>query len=263
MIERALAGAVIAGGIAVTAHWARALSPSGAIAATVVGTIAIAAGWGWGALLIAYFVASVLVSRWGASYKAARTAAIVAKGGVRDAWQVGANGGVFALTALGALGVVGSPHWWSIAGAGALAAAAADTWSTEIGTRVGGTPRSILSRRPVPAGTSGGVTLWGSVGAIAGGAFVAMVAVLCGWRVAHVAPIAVAGLVGAFADSLLGAAVQSVNRCPACGTFTERAVHDCGSPTVPASGWRWMTNDAVNCAATVIGAATALALAGG
>ena len=46
--------------------------------------------------------------------------------------------------------------------------------------------------------------------------------------------------------------------CPACGAFTERREHDCGASTSPAGGWRWMTNDAVNLVATLVGAATAL-----
>lgn len=284
LLERALVGAVIAAGIALAARRARSLSGSGVIAATVLGTIAIAAGWGWGALLIAYFVASSLVTRWGAAFKAIRTSAIVEKGGARDAWQVVANGGLFGLAALGALalpdvfgpasaftariavsesGAAGGPDYWSLIGAGALAAAAADTWSTEVGSRLGGTPRSIISGKFVPAGTSGGITLWGSAGAVAGGVFVALVAALCGWRAALVTPIAVAGIVGAFADSVLGATVQSNRRCPTCDTFTERAVHDCGTRTAPVNGWRRMSNDSVNLAATVVGAAAAVVLARG
>ena len=75
----------------------------GAIAATVVGWAAVAAGWGWGAMLIVYFVASTLVSRAGRAAKHRRTASIVAKGGERDAVQVLANGGVFAVGAVAML----------------------------------------------------------------------------------------------------------------------------------------------------------------
>ena len=278
MIARALGGAAIAAGIAIAARRTGSLSSGGAVAASVVGTVAMAAGWGWGALLIAYFAASALLTRWGAPQKEARTGAIVEKGGARDAWQVIANGGVFALAALGAAalgafpvevsafgarvtvggGAPGDPDAWRLIGAGALAAAAADTWSTELGTMFGGTPRSLVSGTPVPVGTSGGITPWGSLGALLGGAFVALVAVACGWRAVDLAPIAFAGIVGAFADSLLGDTVQARRVCSACGAFTERGEHDCGASTTPAGGWRWMTNDAVNLVATLVGAATAL-----
>ena len=277
-----LAGAAVAGAMAFAALRTGALSRNGALAATAVGTMAIVAGWHWGALLIAYFVASSLLSRWGAAGKAARTGAIIEKSGPRDAWQVAANGSVFAMAAVASLAFAdwfgeisafgarlsfggalpaGPSDTWSLLAAGALAAAAADTWSTELGTMLGGQPRSILSLKPVPAGTSGGITLWGSAGALLGGAFIAAVAVACGWRSADVTPIVIGGVVGAFADSLLGATVQSVRHCPACDARTERAVHDCGAPTRRASGWRWVTNDTVNFAATIAGAVTAVALA--
>ena len=66
MISRSAAGAVIAAAIAAGAWRAGSLSRSGAAAAFFVGTIAIAAGWTWGALLLAYFISSSLLSRMGA-----------------------------------------------------------------------------------------------------------------------------------------------------------------------------------------------------
>src|SRR5438093_5230732 len=47
--------------------------------------------------------------------------------------------------------------------AGALAAAAADTWATEIGAFSPFAPRLITSGRQVPRGTSGGITVLGSL----------------------------------------------------------------------------------------------------
>ena len=100
MIARAAAGALVAAAIAAAAWRAGSLSRSGAAAAFFVGTIAIAAGWTWGALLIAYFASSSLLSRAGASLKAQRSGSVVEKAGARDATQVLANGGVFVLAAL-------------------------------------------------------------------------------------------------------------------------------------------------------------------
>ena len=96
------------------------------------------------------------------------------KTGARDAIQVFANGGVFAVAAIGMLAAP-DVRWFSL-GAGALAASASDTWATEIGTLWGGAPRSILTARVVPTGTSGGITLIGSLGTIAGAAFMAAAA---------------------------------------------------------------------------------------
>ncbi len=256
MIERGLAGFATAGVIAFVAYRAGSLSTSGAVAATLTGTVAIAASWGWGALLVGYFVASSLLTRMGAEVKAARTGGVVEKGGARDAWQVAANGGLFALASL--VTTVGVGGLWPLVGAAALAAATADTWSTEVGTWLGGAPRSILTLREVAPGTSGGITWWGSFGALLGASFVALLAMVTGTPTAMTSSIVIGGVAGAFSDSLLGATVQARRECPTCRANTERHVHDCGTATIPAGGINWMTNDAVNFAATVAGALLAI-----
>src|SRR5437868_3181541 len=58
VIARVAVGALVAAAIAAGAWRARSLSRSGAAAAFFVGTLGIAAGWAWGALLIVYFVSS-------------------------------------------------------------------------------------------------------------------------------------------------------------------------------------------------------------
>ena len=132
-----------------------------------------------------------------------------------------ANGGVAALAAL-----AGS---WA-AFAGALAAATADTWATEIGRYSRKPPRLITTGKPAAAGTDGGMTLVGTVGGIAGAAFMAALAFLFEPRVA--VAVAVAGVFGMLLDSLLGATVQGAVR--------------------------WLDNDAVNLAATLAGAVVAV-----
>ena len=262
MIERIAAGVVVAGIVAVVAMRAGSLSRSGAIAATITGTIAITAGWGWGALLIGYFVSSSALTRLGAAAKEARTGAIVEKGGARDAWQVLANGGVFALAALASIVTRGEGRpaaWAAVAGAGALSAAAADTWSTEIGTLLGGEPRLVTSWRRVPAGSSGGVTAWGTAGALLGASVITALAVQsvlapAGLPASSMPVVLASGVFGAFVDSLLGATVQLRRHCPRCDRATERTVHDCGAATRATGGWAWMTNDTVNALATVAGA---------
>jgi uncharacterized protein (TIGR00297 family) len=256
----ALAGLVVAGAIAAGAWRAGSLGTGGAVAATLVGGAAMTAGWPWGAVLLAFFVSSSAWSRAGASAKAARTGRVIAKGGPRDAWQVVANGGVFAAAAAGAAwhGALA----WSLLGAGALAAATADTWATEIGTWHGGTPRHLITWRPLPVGLSGGVTAVGTAASAIGAAALAAVAVAVGMVPGWAGPaIAGGGVAGALADSLAGALWQERRTCPACGAATERVVHDCGTPTVRSGGWRIIGNDAVNALATAIGGGATMALA--
>lgn len=255
MVARAAAGLIAAAVVAVAARRARSLSTSGAVAAAAVGTAAVAAGWGWGLLLVTYFVASVSLSRAGAAAKEARTGPVVDKGGRRDAAQVLANGGVFALAALlsPALPAAGA------AALGALASATADTWATEIGTLSPATPRSLLTWRRVPPGTSGGVSIPGTAALLAGAVFIAALSRLLGLTHA-VAAIVAAGVVGAMTDSVLGATLQERRWCDACDRATERRTHDCGTPTSLAGGLPWLDNDAVNLAATLAGAGTATLL---
>jgi uncharacterized protein (TIGR00297 family) len=225
------------------ARRANALTASGALAAALTGTVAVAAGWSWGILLIAFFVSGIALSRIGAARKAAMVDAIVAKNRARDVWQVLANGGFF--TAAAAASIVSPAPVWLAIGIGSLAASAADTWATEVGTLIGGEPRSIVSGKRVHAGTSGGVTLAGSAAAIAGAAFIATVAWLVKWPLPlHIA--VVSGVGGALADSLAGALVQERRWCSACRTPTERAVHVCGTRTGRVGGVAGFDNDVVN-----------------
>jgi len=158
--------------------------------------------------MLAFFVSSSLVSN--------KT--------TRNHRQVLANGGVAALAAL-------AGSW--ITFAGALAAATADTWASEIGRHSRTPPRLITNGTPVPTGTDGGMTLLGTAAGIAGAGLIAALSYVLGQRDAPA--IAVAGVVGMLVDSLLGATVQGKVR--------------------------WMDNDAVNLAATLTGAAFAGLLA--
>jgi uncharacterized protein (TIGR00297 family) len=243
--------------VALSARRARALSTDGAVAATFLGTVACAAGWSWGILLVAFFVATSALSRLGDRQKRTLVEAIVEKGDERDVWQVLANGGLFALAALAHL-AFDSSAWYAIA-VGALAASAADTWATEIGLLSRAQPVSILSAGRVPAGTSGGVTMFGAAGMLAGALFIAVLAALARWPVAFAA-IALGGIGGALADSILGASVQCRRWCKACDAATERAVHDCGGATDVIGGIRWLDNDAVNAICSAAGALITLVL---
>ena len=204
-------------------------------------------------MLFAFFIPSTLLSRLGRAKK--RALVDVGKHGARDAWQVVANGGAAAVAALLAQRF-GAP--FAAAFAGALAAASADTWGTEIGTLARGTPRSVLTLAPVPPGLSGGVTIQGTAAEIAGAIVVAGVAAALG--LAPFLPVTLAGIAGALIDSILGAGAQALRWCPQCERDCETNPHECSTPTVLRRGVAWLENDAVNAAATMAGAALALAV---
>jgi uncharacterized protein (TIGR00297 family) len=256
-VVRAVAGAVLSLIVATAALRTRTLSKSGAAAGVLVGTICMAAGWSWGAILFSLFISASALSKVGEARKSVRVETVVEKSGERDAAQVLANGGVFVAAALGQLAAP-SPAWLAI-GAGAIAASTADTWATEVGTLVAHEPVSILSGRRVPAGTSGGLTVAGTLAGAAGAMFIAAEATLANWPVSFAA-VAVGGVAGALTDSLLGASIQARRWCEACAVSTERLVHICGNRTRHAGGVRGFDNDVVNAVCSAVGALVALAL---
>ena len=254
-----VAGILLAPAVAYVAFRARSLSASGAVAAAAIGAAAMAAGWSWGALLIAYFVSSSLLTRYRMVEKEARFAGRVDKHGTRDATQVLANGGLFALFAL-AFAVSREPVWQALA-AGALAASAADTWATELGVLSATPPRAILGWEPVPPGTSGGVTPLGFGAGAGGAALVTIAAAALRWPPAAVVAAFTGGIAGCVVDSIVGGTLQSRRTCPACNAATEQRVHACGTPTAHVGGIAWLDNDGVNAVATITGALFGASLA--
>jgi len=268
-LARWLLGALAATIIAGAAWRVRALAPSGTVAAIATGTALVGGGGWWsGVLLVIFFTASSALSRAGGR---ATGSLLQARGSRRDAVQVLANGGVALVCAL-VLGSTGEGVW-AVALAASIAAANADTWATEIGRLSGQRPRSIVTFRAVPPGTSGGISFAGTIAAFAGATLIAIVAVV-GWSNQWLATPAVdtnlarllmivtgCGFAGSMVDSLLGATIQAQYRCPACDVSTESPVHSCGTPTILVRGIRWVTNDVVNVSAIIIATAAALWLA--
>jgi uncharacterized membrane protein len=166
-----------------------------------------------------------------------------------------ANGEVFAVAGILWLGT-GDPLFLA-AGGGSIAAAAADSWATETGIAFGGAPRSIISWTPMTRGASGGVTVAGFAGALAGAVAMAATMLLIGWPRAVAGAAFLAGMLGMVVDSVLGATLQARRFCPDCRTETEQPVHHCGRPTQVIRGARWVDNDLVNMLATLSGAVLA------
>ncbi len=246
---------VVSAGAAFAAWRARTLTPSGALAAWTVGVLVLrGTGWQGGAVLAAFFVSSNLVSR---VRPRAAPPGLDPKSDRRDHWQVYANGGAAALGAgLGlldnALGI------WLVTAI--LAAAAADTWATSIGSRSRVLPRLPWSGRSVPAGSNGGMTLLGTAGGAAGALMVAGTGAIAA-DMPLLLPIGtLIGFLGMVADSTLGALLQGRFHCPACDAASEWRVHRCGAATLREGGLAWLNNDGVNFVATALAGCAAAAV---
>jgi uncharacterized protein (TIGR00297 family) len=240
-------------------HW------SGAVAATLIGTLIVGcAGWWAGVILVGFFVTASALSH--VSSDVALTTGEQARGSQRDWVQVLANGGIPTVLAL-ASALVERPGPWLVGFAAAVAAATSDTWATEIGRLMGAAPRSLADWSEVPPGTSGAVSGPGTVGAAAGATLVgglAAMGTISGWwdlddrAPAVLVSVTIAGFAGCLVDSVLGATIQARRWCPRCERFTEQQVHDCHVPTIPAGGIPWVTNDVVNIAAVAFAAIAGL-----
>lgn len=161
----------------------------------------------------------------------------------RTAFQVAANLGVAILASIpvGLSRLFNVPHVFSaaimqLALAAALAEAAADTLSSELGEVLGGEPRLLTTFRRVPSGTDGAISVAGTLAGLTGGASVAIVAsVALSFTPLQTLTVWVAAVVGFFVDSFLGA------------VFERRG---------------WLNNDAVNFLSTLTSAALAVAICG-
>ncbi len=254
------------------------LSESGALGAVLVGTLTLAGGgWGWGLLLVAFFISSSALSHFHAQSKVP-LAEKFQKGHRRDLGQVLANGGWGALLAL-ASSLFTSPVWL-IAFCGSVATVTADTWATELGVLCRTLPRSIVTGKTVPTGTSGGVTPLGTLVALGGGIFIGLLEFALGmldrWTPVSLFPAlraavppnwlvlvtitVLSGWIGSLFDSFLGATVQATYYCDFDMKETESAFHRCGRATRLIRGWRWLDNDWVNFISSAFGSALAVGL---
>lgn len=265
MTLKLIIGFILAVLIALAAYRARALSRSGAMGALLVGTLIFGlGGWQWAILLIAFFVSSSVLTRLFGRQKAAVSEKFE-KGGRRDLGQVLANGGIASLFAL--LHAIFPDSSWTWAGfAASLAAVNADTWATELGVLSPVQPRLITNGKRVEKGTSGAISLHGTLAALAGSAFISLFATIFPAYSSFESPYAfglltLAGLLGAMFDSWIGATVQAIYHCPTCNKETERhPLHTCGTATQHLRGWKWLNNDWVNLACALSAALIILIL---
>ena len=203
-------------GLAVNAMFAwlalrsKSIDRIGALSAVLIGTV-ITAGFGLQAfaLMAGFFLVGSTVTKLGYARKAALGIA-QEKGGARGWRNAFANGGIPGLLALfGLLSHGPTRTAYLIAYAAAVATAAADTCSSEIGKAYGKRTFLITTFRPVPAGTEGAVSVEGTLGGLFGAAFIASLGVLTGLFHAEGAlVVTLAGFLGALAESLIGTVAE-------------------------------------------------------
>ena len=203
---RLVLGLAVNGVMATAALAASALDTPGAVSAVIIGT-AVTAGLGGAGLLmmVAFFVLGSAATRLGYARKAARGIA-QEKGGARGWRNAWANGGVPAALALLA-GMAPSElrQVSTLAYAAAVATAAADTCSSEVGKAYGRRTFLITTLEPARPGAAGAVSLEGTLAGAAAAALVAAMGPAGRLYVWTLVPlVATAGLLGSLAESVLG-----------------------------------------------------------
>jgi uncharacterized protein (TIGR00297 family) len=205
---RLLLATIVNLALALTALGLRLVTTSGAAVGLVLG-IAIYLGYGYKSflLLLAFFALGSAATRLGYARKAARGVA-ERRGGARSWREAVAN---TAPAAFFALLVITTQHQaaFLLALIAALAEAAGDTVSSEIGQWLSPQAYMITNLRPVPAGENGGVSLGGTLAGLAGSALVVGLGYGLGLCSLGGAALALGAAVGGnLLDSVLGATLE-------------------------------------------------------
>lgn len=214
------------------------LSPSGALSAFLVGSV-LCRTLQHGLVLFLVYGSCSLLTRWQAGRKSLVEENFVL-GGFRNWEQVLANSLPAVFIALLPPAFAHSALGWRCF-LSFFAAAAGDTWSSEVGVLSRRDPIHILTFRKVPRGTNGGVSALGLAAAIGGGAFLgaAMEPLVPGSLLIGL----LGGILGSMIDSVLGALFQSSYWCPLQKRVTGRHRTIVG---VPISGLDVLSNHHVN-----------------
>jgi len=208
-----VAVALVALAFAVLARLMGSVTDGGAVAGIVVAfCLMIAAGIAGFMPLLTLFLLTVIATRWGYARKRALGVAERDRGR-RAASQVLANLGAATLCAAP---VIWFPKFRTVLLVGAVAAlaeAAADTVSSEIGQATSKYAYMITDFRNAPVGTNGAISIEGTLSGCFAAGLVAWVSALFGVVSPSWVPVVtIAGIAGMALDSVLGATLENSGR---------------------------------------------------
>ncbi len=231
------------------------LEESGAVAAFLLAVILFGlGGLKWSIPILFFFFPSSILSKF--RDKIIKTDYLpFDKGSVRDKFQVLANGGIGLL--LITLNLFYKSKILYLGYIASLSAVSADTWATEIGTLTKAKTFDIIKFIEVKRGASGGVSVFGTLGSVAGAAVIGVSAIYWIGSFAFLI-VTFAGFLGCLLDSILGSLFQLQYRCRVCGEITERKIH-CGQPAEYFKGFYLLNNDSVNFIASLFAAIIVIA----
>ncbi len=238
-------GFILAFILAVISISLKFLTFDGSVVMFLVGVLIFSIGGvKWGFPIITFFITSSILT------KLVKGKSVVKSGEARDSIQVLANGGLPALFVL--LNYLTPWKYWYVLYIVSLAVVNSDTWSTEIGTLSKFMPRSIINWKELPKGSSGAVSICGSLGGFIGSFLIASFLLIYGFNFKLFFIAGFAGFLGNIIDSLLGATVEVQYLCRNCGGIFDIDTH-CGEKLEYLRGIKWFGNNMVNFTASLLG----------
>ena len=209
---RGLPAVVVAIGFALVARAMRAVTDGGALIGVLVAFVLVLSSGLYGLIpLAAVFLLTVVTTRWGHERKQRLGVAERRRG--RTAAQILANLGAAAICALPVIWFPNFSDVLLLASMTALAEAAADTVSSEVGQAVADHAYMISGLRPAAIGTNGAISVEGTLSGCIAASIVAWVGAFSGivpWRWTPI--VAIAGIVGMLIDSVLGATWENAGK---------------------------------------------------
>lgn len=238
--------------ISVISKKLKILTGSGTIAVFILAFLIF--GFGavkWTLPILSFFIISSLLSKI-REKKNPSVNVYFEKSGTRDGFQVAANGGFGGILVI--LNYFFPDNAWFYVYSGIVASSCADTWATEIGTMSEHTTFNILNFKKTEQGASGGVSIAGFSGALAGALFIALISVL--WidnnQIDFILVVLFAGFAASIIDSMFGETVQVQYQCINCKRIIDRKTH-CGANAIKLKGISIVNNDMVNLISGLIG----------
>lgn len=229
---------------AIIGYLLRFLTVSGSIAACVVGILTLLGVHSKGLFLLGVFFAT---SSFWSHYKRLQKNEVeerLAKGSQRDWLQVVANGGGASIASV--LYFFYPDPLWLFLFCVCIASSNSDTWASEIGTLSTKSPISIRTFSIAQKGTSGAISLLGTIAGATGALLIAALSFFLfhfSYLLAFL--VFIFGFLGNIVDTVFGAFFQATYKCRICHLETEKTVH-CGSEAERIRGFAFLNNDMVN-----------------
>ncbi len=155
----------------------------------------------------------------------------------RNAIQVVANAGVAGILAI--IHFLNPSSLLPVALVISFSIALADTFSSEIGKKYGGTPYSICSLRPTKNGLSGGISVIGTLGGLLGSLLISSSYYLLQHDLQNTIVVLTFGFLGMIVDSIIGCTLQA--------KYKEGIlIRETGNKTDLINGYHFIGNNATN-----------------